>query len=110
MNIILGQARRRCSEEEKRALVAEQTVHGVARRYNISRSMLFCWRKQYGEALSRPAPASTPIGFTPVAVAGPEPATPLTPWRSAAPDPGEAGVNNPRGYHDDPPRDVGALA
>ena len=53
MEIILGQARRRWSEDEKRALVAEtlvegQTVHG-ARRHNISRSMLFCWRKQYRE-------------------------------------------------------------
>jgi transposase len=89
MDIILGQARRRWSEEEKRALVAEtlvegQTVHGVARRHNISRSMLFCWRKQYGEALSRPVPASTPIGFTPVAVAGPEPATPPTPAAPSA--------------------------
>jgi hypothetical protein len=42
VEIILGQARRRWSEEEKRALVAEtlvegQTVHGVARRHNISR-------------------------------------------------------------------------
>jgi len=42
-------------------------------------AMLFCWHKQYGEALSRPAPASTPIGFTPVAVAGPKPAAPPTP-------------------------------
>ena len=57
MEIILGQARRRWSEDEKRALVAEtfvdgQTVNGVARRHNISRSMLFGWRKQYREALS----------------------------------------------------------
>ena len=90
MEIILGQARRRWSEDEKRALVAEtlvegQTVHGVARRHNISRSMLFCWRKQYGEALSRTAPASTPISFAPVAVAATEPATPPTsPAPSAA--------------------------
>ena len=45
MEIILGQARRRWREDEKRALVAEtfadgQTVNGVARRHNISRSML----------------------------------------------------------------------
>ena len=44
MEIILGQARRRWREDEKRALVAEtfadgQTVNGVARRHNISRSM-----------------------------------------------------------------------
>jgi transposase len=53
------------------------TVHGVARRHNISRSMLFCWRKQYREALSRTAP--TPTGFTPVAIAEPEPGTPPNP-------------------------------
>ena len=84
MEIILGQPRRRWSEDEKRALVAEtlvegQTVHGVARRHNISRSMRFCWRKQYRDALSRTASASTPIAFTPVAIAGLEPATPPVP-------------------------------
>jgi transposase-like protein len=66
VEIILGQARRRWSEDEKRALVAEtfvdgQTVHGVARRHNVSRSMLFGWRKQYCETLGFAAPASTPI-------------------------------------------------
>ena len=78
MEIILGQARRHWSEDEKLALVAEtyvdgETVNGVARRHNISRSMLFGWRKQYREALKYTAPTSTPIGFTPVAIAGPEP-------------------------------------
>ena len=87
MEIILGQARRRWSEDEKRALVAEtfvdgQTVHGVARRHNVSRSMLFGWRKQYCETLGFAAPASTPIGFTPVAIARaeqsePTPASPV---------------------------------
>jgi transposase len=84
MEIILGEPRRRWSEDEKRALVAKtlvegETVYGVARRHNISRSMLFSWRKQYGEALSRPAPSSTVIGFTPVAVAEPGPSTPPAP-------------------------------
>ena len=80
MEIILGQARRRWSEDEKRALVGEtlvdgQTVNGVARRHNISRSMLFGWRKQYCGTLGF-APPSTPIGLTPVAIAGPEPSEP----------------------------------
>jgi transposase len=89
VEIILGQARRRWSEDKKRALVAEtfaegQTVNGVARRHNISRSMLFRWRKQYREALSCTASAS-PVGFTPVAVTRPEPGTPPTsPARPAA--------------------------
>jgi transposase len=74
VQIILGQARRRWSEDEKGALVAEtfvdgQTVNGVAHRHNISRSMLFGWRKQYCETLGFAAPASAPIGFTPVATA-----------------------------------------
>jgi transposase-like protein len=89
VEIILGQARRHWGEDEKRALVAEtfvegETVNAVAHRHNISRSMLFGWRKQYREALSRTAPASTPISFTRVAVAGPEPATPPTPPAPAA--------------------------
>ena len=80
MEIILGQARRRWSEDEKRALVAEtlvegQTVNGVARRHNIGRSMLFGWCKQYCET-GFAAPASTPIGFTPVAIARSEPGEP----------------------------------
>lgn len=87
MEIILGQARRRWSEDEKRALVAEtfvegQTVNGVARRHNISRSMLFGWRKQYCEALGSAMAPSTPMGLTPVAIAEPEPSEAST---SAAP-------------------------
>jgi transposase-like protein len=83
VEIILGQARRRWSEDEKRALVAEtfvegQTVNAVARRHNISRSMLFGWRKQYHEALKCTAPPTTTIGFTPVTITGPEPVTPPT--------------------------------
>ena len=87
--MILGQARRRWSEDEKRALVAEtfvdgQTVNGVARRHNISRSMLFGWRKQYREALSFGSSTSTPIGFTAVAIARPEQSEPPTPAPSPA--------------------------
>jgi transposase-like protein len=46
VEIILGQARRRWSKDEKRALVPEtfvegRTVNGIARQHNISRSMLF---------------------------------------------------------------------
>jgi hypothetical protein len=58
-----------------------QTVNGVARRHNIGRSMLFGWRKQYCET-GFAAPASTPIGFSPVAIArsdASEPAMPPTP-------------------------------
>ena len=81
MEIILGQARRHWSEDEKRALVAEtfvdgQTVNAVARRHNISRSMLFGWRKQYREVLKCTAPSTTAIGFTPVTIAGAEQSEP----------------------------------
>jgi transposase-like protein len=69
VEIILGQARRRWREDEKRALVAEtfadgQTVNGVARRHDISRSMLFGWRKQYCGTLGFAPPPSTPIGLS----------------------------------------------
>jgi transposase len=78
MEIILGEARRRWSEDDKRALVAAtfvdgETVNGVARRHNVSPSMLFSWRRQYREALTSMAPASVSIGFAPVAIALPEP-------------------------------------
>jgi transposase-like protein len=48
MQIILGEARRRWSEEEKRAVVAEtyvegETVNGVARRHKINPNMLLSW-------------------------------------------------------------------
>ena len=67
MEVILGQERRRWSEEEKRALVAEtfaegSTVNGVARRHRVNPSMLFVWRKQYREELSAPARGSTAAG------------------------------------------------
>jgi transposase-like protein len=81
VEIILGQARRHWSEDEKRALVAEtfgagQTVNAVARRHNISRSMLFGWRKQYREVLKCTAPPTPAIGFTPVTIAGAEQSEP----------------------------------
>jgi transposase len=81
VEIILGQARRHWSEDEKRALVAEtfvagQTVNAVARRHNISRSMLFGWRKQYREVLKCTAPPTIAIGFTPVTIAGAEQSEP----------------------------------
>jgi transposase-like protein len=81
VEIILGQARRHWSEGEKRTLVAEtfvtgQTVNAVARRHNISRSMLFGWRKQYREVLKCTAPPTTAIGFTPVTIAGAEQSEP----------------------------------
>jgi hypothetical protein len=51
--------------------------------HNISRSMLFGWRKRYCETLGFAAPASAPIGFTPVAIAGPELGEPPTTSRVA---------------------------
>jgi transposase-like protein len=48
-------------------------VNGVARRHHVNPNMLFGWRKQYREALPCMAPSSTPIGFAPVAISGPEP-------------------------------------
>jgi len=89
MQIILGEARRRWSEEEKRAVVAEtyvegETVNGVARRHKINPNMLFSWRKQYREAVERAAPASSSISFTPVVIAPPEPSPPPSPTVAVA--------------------------
>ena len=80
MEIILGEARRCWSEGEsgrswlRRLLTARRLM--VARRHNISRSMLFGWRKQFREALKCTASTSTPIGFTPAAIASHEPSEP----------------------------------
>jgi len=54
MQIILGEARRRWSEEESarslpRLMSRARTVNGVARRHKINPNMLFSWRKQYRE-------------------------------------------------------------
>ncbi len=73
MDIIVGEGRRRWSEEEKRAMVAEvlssgEPVSRVARRYNLSPSMLFTWRKLYSDAAA-PALAAS---FTPVVITSSE--------------------------------------
>jgi transposase len=73
MDIIVGEGRRRWSEEEKRAMVAEvlssgESVSRVARRYNLSPSMLFAWRKLYSDAAT-PASAAS---FAPVVITSSE--------------------------------------
>jgi hypothetical protein len=57
---ILGQARRL---ERGREVAERQTVKRVARRQNISRGILFSWRKDYCETLGWAAPTSTPMGL-----------------------------------------------
>jgi transposase len=88
VEIILGEARRRWNEAEKKALIAEtfvegETVHGVARRHNINPSMLFSWRRQYRAALTHPAPSEPARGFAPVALAAPEQAVAPAPSADA---------------------------
>lgn len=75
MDIILGKARRRWSDEEKRALVTETfrpggSVSGVARHHGVSSSMLFIWRKQFRAELGFPEKPDS-AGFAAVAIAGP---------------------------------------
>jgi hypothetical protein len=41
--------------------------------------MLFGWRKQFRKTLGFTTAAPTPIGLTPVAIAGPEPSEPAVP-------------------------------
>lgn len=73
MEVILGKERRRWSEGQKQAIVAETlgegvTVTSVALRHGVSRSMLFSWRRRLlGEA---GGPAATPR-FMPVALTAP---------------------------------------
>ena len=79
MDIILGHARRRWREHEKRAIVAEtlaegETVSSVARRQQINPSMLFSWRRQFREPDDVARRTSSPInGFAPVTIISPEP-------------------------------------
>ena len=81
MEIILGKARRRWSDEEKRALVAQTfepggSVSGVARRHGVSASMLFIWRKQFRAALGF-SKQPDGVGFAAVAIAGPDAGVPV---------------------------------
>ena len=61
--------RRRWSEEEKQAIIAEAlqpgvNVSAVARRHGIKPSLLFRWRKLAKNAKPEPAPAFLPISLT----------------------------------------------
>ena len=77
---VVAEARRRWSETEKQAIVAEAAAPGanisaVARRHGIKPSLLFRWRR-----IARKAQASAPEGaFIPIALAlPPAEATPTT--------------------------------
>ena len=69
MDIIIGRERRRWSEEERRALVAEaaqpgESVIAVAKRRGVNASMLFTWRKRMR---LEQAPAFAPLMIAPPA-------------------------------------------
>jgi len=73
VDIIIGEARRHWSADDKRAIVAEtfmdgETVARVARRHELNPSMLFAWRKQYREVADLVV-SPEPIGFAPVVIA-----------------------------------------
>ncbi len=76
MDIIIGEGRRRWSEEEKRAIVSEVMTSGrplsqIARRHNINPSMLFSWRKRYRDAVGQDLSTSArPITFGPAMILG----------------------------------------
>lgn len=67
MEIITGEPRKRRSEEEKLAILAEAISTGnvtqTARRHGVNPSMLFAWRKQFGVA---PSPNALQPDFMPV--------------------------------------------
>jgi transposase len=79
VEVITGVARRRrWTMDEKARIVAESLSPGanvseVARRHDISRSLLFQWRRQLSsDGESRSADGSAPI-FVPVTIAAHEP-------------------------------------
>ena len=77
--------RRRWSDEEKSKILEELAQPGVrsadvARRYGVSRSLLYAWRKELALATG-PVSAPTPgMAFAPVLLAGPT----VTPSSEAA--------------------------
>jgi len=76
MDLILGAPRRRWAHGEKLAAVAATfspgvTVTAVARELDITRSMLFAWRKKFRAEAGFPDPQRAPT-FVPVTVT-PEP-------------------------------------
>ena len=93
MEIITGiERRRRWSAAEKRRIVAESEqpgagIAGIARRYEISRGLLWNWRSQVRRGVLKPEPPSV---FVPVQLLGEspgaEPATCGKPSRAADPE------------------------
>lgn len=83
---IVAEARRRWSEADKRAIVSEASgactnVSAVARRHGIKPSLLFRWKKMYGDS-SAPLGPAAPM-FVPVALPAPSSTTPTA--RAIAP-------------------------
>ena len=76
---IVAETRRRWSEAEKRAIVAEASgactnISAVARRNGIKPSLLFRWKRLYGDS---PASLSLAVPmFVPVALPAPSTTTP----------------------------------
>jgi len=71
--VIVADARRRWTREQKQSIVAEcgagqASVSAVARKHNIAPNLLFRWRREFG--LGRQAVAAQPA-FVSVALAGP---------------------------------------
>lgn len=50
------------------SLVPDASVSLVARRYDVNASLVFTWRKRWGEAAQAPAPQMVPVMVVPVMV------------------------------------------
>jgi transposase len=69
VEIITGEPRKRRSDDEKRAILAEALATGnvtrTARRHGVNPSMVFAWRKTFGAAQVScgviPAPSFMPV-------------------------------------------------
>jgi transposase len=76
VEIIMGEPRRRWSDDDKLAIVAETISTGnvtrTARRYGVNPSMVFAWRKKFG-ATAVVREAAPPAGFIPVLLGGDTP-------------------------------------
>jgi transposase len=73
---VVADTRRRWSEDEKQAIIAEAlrpgvNVSAIARRHGITPNLLFRWRKAaQREAKPEPAPAFLPVSLTAPAKSG----------------------------------------
>ena len=112
---VVADTRRRWSEDEKQAIVAEAlqpgvNVSAVARRHGIKPNLLFRWRKLAQErSEARAAPAFLPVSLTAPAKSARRAAIAAPAKRAAADNRIEIELANGRRVRVGPGADMGAL-